>query len=132
MKKLLLALTLILPLSANAADINIEERTHVNLSWVNPTEYSDSSPLPAENLISALVQRNCVDTGWIDIVELEQPVTTHSDPVAALGVGECLYRVQVIAVGAVIGSQAASPHSNTASAVLYRPKFPAGPVLMLE
>lgn len=131
MKNLLLALTLI-PLSANAVDINIDDRTTVDAKWTSPTAYTDGSTLPPENLISTILERNCSDTGWVVVNEIPAPATSYSDPTAALGVGVCLYRAKTVAIGAVIGSQAESDYSNTLEANLYRPKHPAVPVLMLE
>ena len=132
MKNLLLALTLITPLSANAVDINIDERTTVDARWTSPTEYTDGSALPPENLISTILERNCSATGWVVVNEIPAPATNYSDPTAVLGVGTCLYRAKTVAIGAVIGSQAESDYSNTLEANLYRPKHPAVPVLMLE
>ena len=118
--------------SAYAVDINIDERSTVTLNWQNPTEYTDGSALPPENLIRTILERNCSDSGWMQVNEIEAPATTYSDPTATIGVATCLYRAKTVAIGAVITQEAESGYSNTIDVVFYRPKSPTAPILQAE
>ncbi len=129
---IILLLALLFSSPAWAVDINIDERDTVDARWSHPTEYIDGSELPPENIISTILERNCSGAGWVILPDIPAPASTYSDPTAPLGVGVCLYRAKTVAIGAVIGSQAGSDYSNTLEANLYRPKYPAAPVLTLE
>ena len=132
MKTICFLAALLLSVSAYALDVDITTQQNVNLSWQHPTAYTDDSPLPAENLISTIIERNCDDIGWVTVSEVEAPANTYQDPTAAIGVGTCNYRGKTVAIGAVVSTQAESDYSSTIEVVLYSPKSPTPPMLMAE
>ena len=87
--------------SALAVDIPITQQ-NVNLSWTHPTEYVGGGNLPVENILSTTIERSCGGLGFVSLADVVAPISSYSDPVAAIGINTCEYRAFSVVIGNVI------------------------------